>query len=318
MEASIRKGIMAAMAEKPDDVYKAAAERNRATVGLDALLKEKEDRIAATEALLQKQQTGRLPLWVTQLQEFSRANPRAGLGAQLGLSGAGAEKTRAEYQAEDRAFNAEINKLRDSVLQAKIEGRYKDAAAGEAAIKDLTANRRQAESSGASLLNTKAQIAATKQTAKDALEGRLLTAKGQLLQQQALLEERIRHNKAQESQAENDRLARLEKFVAEEERKWADTLSRNPQYKMLALEKTKHQMGLLSKDPERREKAQVALGAVNEQIAQITNELRAQSVQPQAGAAPSAKAAPTSKAQYDALPKGATYTAPDGSQRVKG
>ena len=35
------------------------------------------------------------------------------------------------------------------------------------------------------------------------------------------------------------------------------------------------------------------------------------------GAAP-ATGAPITKAQYDALPKGATYTAPDGSQRVKG
>ena len=35
------------------------------------------------------------------------------------------------------------------------------------------------------------------------------------------------------------------------------------------------------------------------------------------GAAPSA-GAPITKAQYDALPKGASYTAPDGSQRIKG
>ena len=35
------------------------------------------------------------------------------------------------------------------------------------------------------------------------------------------------------------------------------------------------------------------------------------------GAAPSA-GAPITKAQYDALPKGASYIAPDGSQRIKG
>lgn len=274
METAIRKGIMAAMAEKPDDVYKTAAERNRATVGLDALLQEKEGRIAATEALLQKQQTGRLPLWVTQLQEFSRANPRVGLGAQLGLSGAGAEKTRAEYQAEDRAFNAEINKLRDSVLQARIEGRYKDAASGEAAIKDLTANRRQAEASGTSLLNTKERAEATRQAAKDAALSRKQVAEGQLIQQQAILEERIRQNKERERLEQQKYLADLSKFADAEERKWRADLEKSSEYKGLALRKFAAERQLLSKDPEKRAKAEIDLGKINEAIIELARKRR--------------------------------------------
>jgi len=36
------------------------------------------------------------------------------------------------------------------------------------------------------------------------------------------------------------------------------------------------------------------------------------------GGAPTGGGAPTTKAQYDALPKGASYVAPDGTTRIKG
>ena len=291
MEASIRKGIMAAMAEKPDDVYKAAAERNRATVGLDALLQEKEGRIAATEALLQKQQTGRLPLWVTQLQEFSRANPRVGLGAQLGLSGAGAEKTRAEYQAEDRAFNAEINKLRDSVLQARIEGRYKDAASGEAAIKDLTANRRQAEASGTSLLNTKATIKSTAES-KRQYEDRKRTEAA----------DRAAENKRQfDLKLEQDKIKhrdRMENFIKEQERKQDAFTRSSPEYKKLVERETSLQNLLISSNQKVRENAEAELQRISEKKA----ELLAKNA---SGA--SAEASKTTKPAPNATPK-----APEG------
>jgi len=274
MEAALSKSIISSLGQKPEDVYKEGVERNRATVGLDALLQEKEGRIAATEALLKKQQAGRLPLWVTQLQEFSRANPRAGLGAQLGLSGAGAEKARAEYEAEDRAFNDKIVGLKDAVLQARIEGRYKDAANGEAAIKDLTANRRQAEASGTSLLNTKERAEATRQAAKDAALSRQQVAEGYRIQQQAALDERIRQNRERERLEQQKYLADLSKFAEAEERKWQADLEKSPEYKNLALLKIAAQRRLLSRDAEKREKAEVELGKINEAIIELARKRR--------------------------------------------
>ena len=274
MEAALSKSIISSLEQKPEDVYKEGVERNRATVGLDALLQEKEGRIAATEALLKKQQAGRLPLWVTQLQEFSRANPRAGLGAQLGLSGAGAEKARAEYEAEDRAFNDKIVGLKDAVLQARIEGRYKDAANGEAAIKDLTANRRQAEASGTSLLNTKERAEATRQAAKDAALSRQQVAEGYRIQRQAALDEKIRQNKERERLEQQKYLADLSKFAEAEERKWQADLEKSPEYKNLALLKIAAQRQLTSRDPEKREKAEVELGRINEAIIELARKRR--------------------------------------------
>jgi hypothetical protein len=53
-----------------------------------------------------------------------------------------------------------------------MEGKYKAAAAGESAIKDMLADKRQNESSGTSLLNTQAVNKSREQTALDARLGR--------------------------------------------------------------------------------------------------------------------------------------------------
>jgi len=53
-----------------------------------------------------------------------------------------------------------------------VEGKYKAAAAGENAIKDMLADKRQAESSGTSLLNTKENTRSREQTALDNRLGR--------------------------------------------------------------------------------------------------------------------------------------------------
>jgi hypothetical protein len=262
MEAALSKSIISYLGQKPEDVYKEGVQRNRATVGLDALLQEKEGRIASTEALLKKQQAGRLPLWVTQLQEFSAANPRAGLGAQLGASGAGAAKARAGYEAEDRAYNAEINKLRDSVLQAKIEGRYKDAAAGEAAIKDLTANRRQAESSGTSLLNTQANIKSTAESKRQHEERMRAEAGARAAENKRQFELKLEHDK-------NKHRDRMENFIKEQERKYEQFTLSSPEYKGLVDREKSLQYLLISSNQKVRENAEAELQRISEKKAEL-------------------------------------------------
>ena len=153
--------------QNPEAIGEAAAARNRKMLGIDELLAEKNQRIAEREALLKQQQAGRLPSWVTQAAAFAAANPRAGLGAQLGASGLAAQKQREAYEEQDLAFNAEINKLKDAVLQAKIEGRYKDAAAYEAALNRVRQEQTSALSSGTSLENAAEARKSREATAKE-------------------------------------------------------------------------------------------------------------------------------------------------------
>jgi hypothetical protein len=76
------------------------------------------------------------------------------------------------YSAEDLKFFDQISDMKDEVLKLKMEGKYKAAAAGESAIKDMLADKRQNESSGTSLLNTQAVNKSREQTALDARLGR--------------------------------------------------------------------------------------------------------------------------------------------------
>lgn len=318
MEASIRKSITDTLAENPDDVYKKAAERNSKLVGLDDLLKEKEGRIASTEALLKKQQAGRLPLWVTQLQEFSAANPRAGLGAQLGASGAGAEKARAGYEAEDRAYNAEINKLRDSVLQAKIEGRYKDAAAGEAAIKDLTANRRQAESSGTSLLNTQANIKSTAESKRQHEENKRIGAAAAAAESKRRFDLQLEERKLKRQQD-------LDKFIQDQERKQDAFTRSSPEYKDLVTQKNRQELlRTMSKDEKVRAKAEEAIQGINEKMADLLakNASGSNAEAPKASPKPAPNATPKAPEGYTfkgySTDGKAVYVDSKGNQFVQG
>jgi hypothetical protein len=174
---AVLRQAMEQMRGKPDEAFATGAERSRKYVGIDDLLKEKEARIAATQQRMDAAKAGRTPEWVKGLQALSGPAVRGGLGMMLGQAGAAATHAREGYGAEDLANASKIDALKDAVLQARIEGRYKDAAAGEAAIRDLTANKRQAESSVTSMSNADEAAKARMQAAKDAAAARAQMAK---------------------------------------------------------------------------------------------------------------------------------------------
>jgi hypothetical protein len=64
------------------------------------------------------------------------------------------------------------------VAKLKLDGKYKAAAAGESAIKDMIANKRQAEQSGTSLVKTDEDAAARIQQANIAAQARRDAAAG--------------------------------------------------------------------------------------------------------------------------------------------
>lgn len=166
-QQAVLKQAMEQMGRKPDEAFAEGAERSRKYVGLDDLIKSKEGRISEAQARYEAAKAGRAPEWVKGLAALGGAPVRGGLGMMLGRAGAAAEAAREGYSAEDLKFADTIDKMRDDVLKAQIEGRYKDAAAGEAAIRDLTANKRQAEQSVTSMANTEEQARTRRQIAAD-------------------------------------------------------------------------------------------------------------------------------------------------------
>ena len=217
MEVALRKSIMDALAQDPEALRKKAMEDNAKFVGLDALLKPARDRIAAREAMIKGIQANRTPDWVEALAG-ARKQTRGGIGSLIGQMGDTAQTTREGYQTEDLKFFDELSRLNSEIDKAKIEGRYKDVAAGQAAVKDLISEKRQAEQSGTSLLNKQAQIEATKQIAADNRAARAQSASQHADNKNLALEERKRQfneellRKIREKDV--DRAAKIEAAIA--------------------------------------------------------------------------------------------------------
>jgi hypothetical protein len=117
---------------------------------------------------------------------------RSGVAGVLQNMAVGAISGKQNYDAEDLKFLDELNKLNSEIDKARIEGRYKDVAAGKDAVKDLISEKKQSEASGTSLLNTKENVRSREQIAKDNAAARAQSA-SQHAQNQALArEEKIR------------------------------------------------------------------------------------------------------------------------------
>ena len=178
---------------------------------------------------------------------------KGGIAGVLQNMAVGAISGKQNYDAEDLKFLDELNKLNSEIDKARIEGRYKDVAAGKEAVKDLISEKKQSEASGTSLLNKQATLAQTRQIAEDNRKSREALAA------------------AQAEGKKSERQQRQQNWIAEQERKWQDTLSRNPEYKKL-IDQRSFQERLLympNIDPKAQEKAQAAVDAINERIAKM-------------------------------------------------
>ncbi len=198
MEVALRKSIMDALAKDPEAIRKKAIEENTKAMGLDALLKPAQDRAASREAMIKQIQAERQPLWITALQNAGN-KPRSNVAQVIREMATGVSTAKQGYSTQDLKFLDELNDLYANIDKAKIEGRYKDVAAGKEAVKDLIAEQRQAEQSGTSLLNKQATLAQTKQIADDNRKSREIIAAANL-----------EASKAKRLQDQNQFLANLE------------------------------------------------------------------------------------------------------------
>lgn len=172
METALRAAIMKALGRNEDEEFQKGAKRQEDFMGLDRLLAPREARITEREGMQRKIQGERLPAWVEGLSRASKPIVSGGIGTILDNLGSGMQDKRQAYSAEDLKFFDQISDMKDEVLKLKLEGKYKAAAAGENAIKDMLADKRQAESSGTSLLNTKENARSREQTANIAAQTR--------------------------------------------------------------------------------------------------------------------------------------------------
>jgi len=236
----------------PETERDKAVDWTRKTLGLDALLGEKEGRADARAKSIADLQAARTPAWIKGLQGLSKGPIRGGAGMVLGQLGANTVAAREDYEAQDLKYRDELDRLRDVITDAKIKGNYELAREGMAAYKEVDARRRAAAQSTTSLLNTDEQVRARLQAAKDAAAGRAQIAAAQLEDKKA------------------KRLQDQKNFLAQEERKWQDTLNRNPDYKKLVDARALQERLLyMSTDPKTQEKAQEAVDMYNEKIAKM-------------------------------------------------
>ena len=171
LDAITRKYLKGEFAVNPETERDKAVNWARQTMGLDALLGEKERRANEREAMIKQVQSGRTPAWVEGL--IAAGKPvRGGLGSLLGQMGNAAQGTREGYQAQDLAFQKELAQLRDVITDAKIAGNKDLVKEGMAAYKEVDARRRAAAQSAASLLNTDANNAARIQQANITAQAR--------------------------------------------------------------------------------------------------------------------------------------------------
>jgi hypothetical protein len=130
-----------------------AADFTKRTLGLDALLAEKERRANEREALIKRAQGERMPDWVEALSAAGRP-VRGGLGSLLGQMGNAAQATREAYVNQDLKYQAELAQLRDVITNAKIDGNKELVKQGMAAYKEVNDRRTAAATNATNLVRT--------------------------------------------------------------------------------------------------------------------------------------------------------------------
>jgi hypothetical protein len=227
--------------------------RARKLMGIDEILNEKRARVGDFEKAVAESKANRTPEWIKALQAAGGAPVRGGIGMLLGQMGAAATKTREGYDSQDLEYKRELNRLRDIISDAQLSGNKELAKTAMDAYKEVDARRKAGLTSATSLLNVDQQTEASNQRAREALASRNQIAA------------------AQAEAKKTERQRQQQNWIAEQERKWQDTLSRNPEYKKL-IDQRSFQERLLympNIDPKAQEKAQAAVDAINERIAKM-------------------------------------------------
>lgn len=172
LSALLEQGIRADLGRDREAEAQRMSEQYAKTAGYDQAVKQLQDILGGRQKAIEEAKAGRTPEWVKGLQALGGAPVRGGLGMMLGQAGAAATKAREAYGDEDMKFTQELDKLREGIVKAQLEGNAAKAKTYMDAYKEVDAARRSALTSGTSLENTREAAAARRQVAAEAAAGR--------------------------------------------------------------------------------------------------------------------------------------------------
>ena len=245
LRALAEKYIRDEMALNPETESDKMVARGRKIMGLDDLLAEKTQRANAREQAIEQAKANRTPDWIRGLQAAGGAPVRGGIGMLLNRVGSEMANTRENYAAQDLAYQAELDRLRDVITDAKISGNKELAKEGMAAYKEVDARRKAALTSATSLLKTDEETATRLQIAREGAANRAQIAAGQ----------------ADERKAR--RLQDQANFLAKLQSQHEATLNKDPEYTGMVKQKQMLELQLsVTKD--------------DKKIADLTDKLEAQ------------------------------------------
>ena len=178
LRALAEKYIRDEMALNPETESDKMVARGRKIMGLDDLLAEKTQRANAREQAIEQAKANRTPDWIRGLQAAGGAPVRGGIGMLLNRVGSEMANTRETYAAQDLAYQAELDRLRDVITDAKISGNKELAKEAMAAYKEVDVRRKAALTSATSLLNTDEQAATRLQIAREGAANRAVQNAG--------------------------------------------------------------------------------------------------------------------------------------------
>lgn len=174
--ALLEKSVREDLGRDRDVEAQKMVEKQRGLSGMSDYQKQMADMVTRREAAQTEAKESRTPEWIKALQAAGGAPVRGGLGMLLGQMGRGATTAREAYGAEDLKYAGELEALRKAAMDAQLKGNMELAKTYADQYKEVDSARRAAMTSGTSLENTRENVAQRKQTAADALAGRMQAA----------------------------------------------------------------------------------------------------------------------------------------------
>jgi hypothetical protein len=173
LDALLESSIRGDLTRDRDVEAQKMMDKQRDISGMSGYQQQMVDMLNRREAAQKAAQENRTPEWVRGLQAAGGPAVRGGIGMLLNQVGRGATAARDAYGEEDAKYANELDVLRKAAMDAQLKGNMELARTYADQYKEVDAARRSAMTSGTSLQNTRENVAQRKQTAADALAGRM-------------------------------------------------------------------------------------------------------------------------------------------------
>ena len=187
MRDALEKSVMEGLGADKNAAAEDAMKRYDTRIGQGNLARiaEQGKRTEGLRALQAQQRTERPSDLMVALQRMGQNVHGVGLGGAFAGVGAAVDKAKAGYQAQELKDMSEINKLLDLQDKAIQENDIAGFNMAEKALTEVAAGKKDAMTTGASLVNAQEMADARRQIAKDAAAGRASATSNSRLDREA-------------------------------------------------------------------------------------------------------------------------------------